>query len=58
MTILLRGENGCKWSKKNYLVLLNLEKKYVVHYRNRRQYLEMGMTLTAVHRGISFYQSP
>ena len=32
-------------------------KNYVVHYRNLRQYLEMGMRLTAVHRGISFYQS-
>ena len=32
-------------------------KIYVVHYRNLRQYLEMGMRLTAVHRGISFYQS-
>ena len=30
---------------------------YVVHYRNLRQYLEMGMKITAVHRGISFYQS-
>ena len=33
-------------------------KNYVVHYRNIRMYLEMGMRLTAVHRGISFYQSP
>ena len=32
-------------------------KHYVVHYRNLRQYLESGMRLTAVHRGISFYQS-
>ena len=32
-------------------------KNYVVHYRNLRQYLEMGMKVTAVHRGISFYQS-
>ena len=32
-------------------------KNYVVHYRNLRQYLEMGIRLTAVHRGISFYQS-
>ena len=30
---------------------------YVVHYRNLRQYVEMGMRLTTVHRGISFYQS-
>ena len=33
-------------------------KNYVVHYRNLKQYLEMGMRLSAVHRGISFYQSP
>ena len=33
-------------------------KNYVVHYRNLRQYLELGMKITAVHRGISFYQSP
>ena len=32
-------------------------KNYVVHYQNLRQYLEMGIRLTAVHRGISFYQS-
>ena len=32
-------------------------KNYVVHYRNLRQYLEMGMRLTTVHRGISFNQS-
>ncbi|CAH3175005.1 unnamed protein product [Porites evermanni] len=33
-------------------------KNYVVHYRNLRQYLEMGMRITKVHRGISFKQSP
>ena len=32
-------------------------KNYVVHYRNLRQYLEMGMKIKAVHRGISFKQS-
>ena len=32
-------------------------KNYVVHYRNLRQYLELGMKITAVHRGISFNQS-
>ena len=31
---------------------------YVVHYRNLKQYLEMGMRLTDVHRGISFNESP
>ena len=33
-------------------------RNYVVHFVNLRQYLEMGMILTAVHRGISFNQSP
>ena len=33
-------------------------KNYVFHYGNLRQYLEMGMRITAIHRGISFYQSP
>ena len=32
-------------------------KNYVVHYRILRQYLELGMKITAVHRGISFFQS-
>ena len=33
-------------------------KNYVVHYRDLRQYLENGIRITAVHRGISFFQSP
>ena len=32
-------------------------KNYVVHSRNLRQYLEMGLKITAVHRGIMFRQS-
>ena len=32
-------------------------KNYVIHYRALRQCLELGMKITAVHRGISFYQS-
>jgi len=28
--------------------------KYVLHHRNLKQYLEMGMILTEIHRGISF----
>ena len=31
---------------------------YVLHYQNLKQYLSLGMKLTAVHRGITFYQSP
>ena len=33
-------------------------KNYVAHYRTLRQCLELAMRITAVHRGISFYQSP
>ena len=32
-------------------------KNYILHYRNLRQYVEMGLKLTAVHREISFNQS-
>ncbi|CAH3190830.1 unnamed protein product [Porites evermanni] len=44
--------HGFKWMKD-----ITLEKNYVVHYRTLRQCLELGMRITAVHRGISFYQS-
>ena len=40
------------------IVSFKPRKNYVVHYQNLKKYLEMGMRLTAVHRGISFYQSP
>ncbi len=33
-------------------------KNYVIHYQTLKQCLKLGMKLTAVHRGISFYQSP
>ena len=33
------------------------KKHYVLHYRNLKQYLEQGMILKKVHRGIKFYQS-
>ena len=34
------------------------KRHYVVHYKNLKQYLEEGMILKNVHRGIKFYQSP
>jgi len=33
---------------------LRKKDKYVLHHRNVKQYLEMGMNLTKIHRGISF----
>ena len=34
------------------------KKEYVVHYQSLKQYLKMGMKLTAVYRALSFKQSP
>ena len=34
------------------------KKNYVVHYKNLKLYLQMGLKLKAVHRAISFKQSP
>ena len=34
------------------------KRHYVVHYKNLKQYLQEGMILKKVHRGIKFYQSP
>ena len=31
---------------------------YVLHYKNLKQYLQEGMILKKVHRGIKFYQKP
>ena len=33
------------------------KKNYVLHYKNLKQFLEEGMILKKVHRGIEFYQS-
>ena len=32
--------------------------KNALHYKNLKQYLQEGMILKKVHRGIKFYQSP
>ena len=33
------------------------KENYVVHYKSLKQYIEMGLILKKVHRGIQFYQS-
>ena len=48
-----------KIDKVDKLICSSLPKKnYVLHYKNLKQYLEEGMILKKVHRGIKFYQSP
>ena len=37
---------------------LRPKKDYVIHYQNLKQYLNMGLELKAVHRALSFKQSP
>ena len=34
------------------------KRHYVVHYKNLKQYLEEGMILKKVHRGMKYYRSP
>ena len=36
---------------------LRNKKKYVIHYKNFKQYLSLGLKLTRVHRGIKFEES-
>ena len=34
------------------------KKKYVIHYENLKQYLNLGLELVKIHRGIKFEESP
>ncbi|XP_033729418.1 uncharacterized protein LOC117318555 [Pecten maximus] len=49
---------GLKGTSTEKLIPLNPKTKYLLHYRNLKQYLSLGMKLTKVHRVLSFQQSP
>jgi len=34
------------------------KKKYILHCKNLKQYLDLGQKLTKIHRGISFKEEP
>ena len=37
---------------------LETKKNYVLHYKNLKQYLDLGLKVTKVHRALEFNQSP
>ena len=37
---------------------LNDKKKYVVHHKTLRQYLDLGLKITKIHRGVKFNERP
>ena len=47
---------GVKYSTEKWCSTLNTKEKYVLHYRNLKQYLQLGLVLKNVHRVMSFKQ--
>ena len=41
--------------KKKYII--HYKKKYIIHYKNLEQYLDLGLELICIHRGIKFEES-
>ena len=44
-------------ASKKLIADLHNKRNYVVHYRNLKQYLNLGLVLKKIHRAISFSQS-
>lgn len=51
----LKGDR--KINDKKLIVSLNDKSHYIVHYRNLKYYLKMGLVLTKIHKVMSFTQS-
>ena len=54
----LGEELGLKFEGKKLCPTPYDKKKYICHYRSLKQFLELGLELTQVHRVIEFNQSP
>eukprot|EP00732_Lithocolla_globosa_P000150 Lithocolla_globosa_v1_NODE_30_length_9033_cov_22.154583.p4 type:complete len:270 gc:universal NODE_30_length_9033_cov_22.154583:5715-6524(+) len=58
-TLELMEKQGIKTDKTKKLIPnLKDKEKYVLHYRNLKQYLNLGLELQQVHRVVEFNQSP
>ena len=47
----------CKNKVEKLIPNLRDKEKYVIHYKNLKQYLDLGLELTCIHRGIKFEES-
>lgn len=55
----LRGERIAKrYKAKKLCSTLEDKKNYVIHYRNLKTYIQLGMRLTKIHRAVKFLQAP
>ena len=54
----MRKSNLKGTSTEKLIPNLNSKKKYVVHYRNLKLYLSLGVKLNKIHKVVTFRQTP